>query len=183
MGRNVWRHSALSSVVLLMAIMALILAGCGGPKADVPVFMMAANGVPSDVGSKLEQSLKEKVGEAPSVQVITTPIFSMEKLIVEIAAGDNGIIIIPKDNFLMMVKQGGALSLDDVLKSDQYPEGVQEYTPENGQPEKHLYGISVENVKWFTDLKLNGKDLYAFVPANAKQKEKSFQVMKVIAQK
>jgi hypothetical protein len=53
----------------------------------------------------------------------------------------------------------------------------------SGGVEKHLYGIPLEQTKWLTDLKLNGKDLIAFVPANAKKQDLVMQVLKVIAQK
>ncbi|TBL71427.1 hypothetical protein [Paenibacillus thalictri] len=167
----------------LVAVMLIVLlAGCGGPQADVPIFMMSTNGISSDVGDKIQASLQGKLGEKPTVKINTVPLFSMEKLVVEIAAGDNGIIIIPNEQFLVMVKQNGCVSLDNVAKAEDFPEGVQE-AGENGKTEKHLYGIPLEKVKLMTDLKLNGKDLVAFIPANAKDKEKSLQVMKMIAQK
>jgi ABC-type glycerol-3-phosphate transport system substrate-binding protein len=171
-------------------VLLLFLTGCGGPKADVPIFMMSASGIPSEVGDKLEADLKAKVGEAPTIKIQTTPIFSMEKLVVEIAAGDNGIIVIPMEQFKALGQQGGYVSLDDVAKSEDFPEGVLELPVDNKdkndktvRTEKHLYGLPLENSKWFKDLKLNGKGLVAFVPANAKKQDLVLQVMKVIAQK
>ncbi|MDF2960883.1 MAG: hypothetical protein K0S39_2618 [Paenibacillus sp.] len=171
-------------VILLLSIFAL--AGCGGePKAEVPIFMMAANGIPNEVADKLQADLRAKVGQAPTVSVLTTPIFSMEKLIVEIAAGDNGIIIVPMEQFKTIGQQGGYVSLDSAAKAEDFPEGVLELPVDgkDGKKEKHLYGIPLEKSKWFTDLKLNGKDLVAFVPGNAKNQDKVMQVIKVIAQK
>lgn len=156
-----------------------------GPKADVPIFMMSSSGIPSEVGDKLEASLVEKLGQAPTVKIQTTPIFSMEKLIVEIAAGDNGIIVVPKEQFKALGQQGGYVSLDAVAKAEDFPDGVMEIPVDgkSGGVEKHLYGIPLEQTKWLTDLKLNGKDLIAFVPANAKKQDLVMQVLKVIAQK
>jgi hypothetical protein len=162
------------------------MAGCGGgPKADVPIFMMAANGVPNEAADKLQADLRAKVGEAPTVSIVTTPIFSMEKLIVEIAAGDNGILIVPTEQFKTIGQQGGYVSLDSVAKAEDFPEGVLELPVDGkeGKKEKHLYGIPLEKTKWFTEAKLNGKDLVAFVPANAKNQDKVMQVLKTIAQK
>jgi ABC-type glycerol-3-phosphate transport system substrate-binding protein len=175
-----------SFTVLILLFVIGALAGCGGgPKADVPIFMMASNGIPNEVADKLQADLKAKVGETPTVSVMTTPIFSMEKLIVEIAAGDNGIIVVPVEQFKAIGQQGGYVSLDSAAKAEDFPDGVLELPIDgkDGKKEKHLYGIPLEKTKWFTDLKLNGKDLIAFVPANAKNQDKVLQVIKVIAQK
>ncbi|NOU91801.1 hypothetical protein GC093_00920 [Paenibacillus sp. LMG 31456] len=174
-------------ITLLLSLFALV--GCGGgPKADVPIFMMAQNGVPNEIADKLQADLRTKVGEAPTVTVLTTPIFSMEKLIVEIAAGDNGILIVPMEQYKAIGQQGGYVSLDGIAKAEDFPDGVLELPVDGkdgkeGKKEKHLYGIPLEHTKWFMDLKVNGKDLVAFVPANAKNQDKVMQVLKVIAQK
>ncbi|UQZ85984.1 Putative lipoprotein YteS precursor [Paenibacillus konkukensis] len=172
---------------MLIMLLLLVLAGCGGgPKSDVPIFMMGANGIPTEVGDKLQTALQAKLGQAPTVNVQTVPIFSMEKLIVEIAAGDNGIIVVPMEQFKAIGQQGGYVSLDDAAKGEDYPEGVLDLPvdgKESGKTEKHLYGIPLEKTKWFTEQKLNGKDLVAFVPANAKNQDKVMQVIKVIAEK
>ncbi|WP_019534507.1 hypothetical protein [Paenibacillus ginsengihumi] len=171
--------------LLLMALLLAfsVLTGCSkGPKADVTLFLMASNGVPNEVGEKLQQSLQAKVGEGMTVEVVTTPIFSLEKLIVEIAAGGHGVLIVPGEQFKALGQQGGYVSLDDVANPEDYPEGVLEMT-EDGKTEKHLYGIPLEHSRWFADLQLNGKDLFAFIPLNAPDHEKAKQVMKIIAEK
>ncbi|MEK8127023.1 hypothetical protein WMW72_03770 [Paenibacillus filicis] len=190
-----WRELVLrKGSWLLCALLVLILAGCGGgPKADVPIFMMSKTGIPSDVAEKLEASLIGKVGEAPTVSISASPMFSMDKMIVEIAAGGNGILVIPGEQFQGMSKQGGFVPLDDVANPADFPDGVLELPVDdksnksadksNPKLEKHLYGIPLEHTKWFTDLQFNGKDLYAFIPQNAKDIEKAKLVMKQIAQK
>lgn len=171
--------------LLLILLLMTVLAGCGGgPKADVSIFMMGSQGIPSEVTDKLQQSLQTKLGAAPTVQITTTPIFSMEKMVVEIAAGENGILVLPTEQFKAMSAQGGYVPLDDVAKPEDFPEGVLEIK-EEGKPStgKHLYGIPMDKTKWFQELKLNGKDLMAFIPANAPDQNKAKQVMKQIAQK
>lgn len=66
-------------MVMLVSALMVMLAGCGGPKPDVSIFVMGQNGFPSDAGEKLEASLKSKIGEVPTVKLNTSPIFSMEK--------------------------------------------------------------------------------------------------------
>jgi len=178
--------------MLVLMLLALALAGCGGgPKADVPIFMTGPNGIPAEAGAKLQTALQTKVGAAPTVSIVTSPIFSMEKLIVEIAGAENGIIILPAEHFKALGQQGGYVSLDSAAKMEDFPGGVLELPVESKdgtkeatpKKEKHLYGIPLEETKWFTELNLNGKDLVAFVPANAKNQDKVMQVMKIIAQK
>ncbi|GAB7056970.1 MULTISPECIES: hypothetical protein [unclassified Paenibacillus] len=174
------RRNGLLCLLLMMFVLA---AGCGGgSKADVSIFMIGSNGIPNEAGEKLQASLQSEIGESPSVQVLAAPIFSMEKLIVEIAAGQNGILMIPENHFKAMGEQGGYVPLDDVAKAEDFPEGVLEVT-EDGKKQKHLYGIPMDQTKWFTELEFDGKNLFAFIPANAPDKEKAKQVMKIIAEK
>ncbi|WP_281885236.1 hypothetical protein [Paenibacillus sp. YYML68] len=172
---------------LLIAVMLLVLlAACGGgQQAEVPIFMMTKSGTASETVKKLETALVEKLGESPTVSLGSTPVFSLEKLMVEVAAGGNGILIVPGEQFHSFAKQGGFVSLDDIANPEDFPDGYIEQ-PVDGQPgkmEKHLYGIHLEKTKWFLDLGYNGKDLYAFIPQNSNDIEKAKQVMKVIAQK
>ncbi|PZE20380.1 hypothetical protein [Paenibacillus xerothermodurans] len=170
------------SLAALMLL--LVLAGCGGgPKADVIVFMMSSGGIPAEAGDKLQADLQTKLGQSPTVQLVTTPIYSIEKLFVEIAAQQNGIIIIPTKDFQALGQQGGYVSLDDIAKREDFPEGVLELPVDGGGKETHLYGIPLENTKWFTDTKLSGKDLVALVPVNAPNREQALKVMSIIAQK
>jgi predicted small lipoprotein YifL len=170
--------------VTLIVLLLFVLAGCGGkPKADVVIFLMPSNGTTSEVADKLQADLQSKLGGMPTIQLVTTPIYSMEKLFVEIAAGENGIFIVPFNDFKNISQQGGYVNLDNIAKREDFPEGVLELPVEGGKKETHLFGIPLEKTKWFTDTKLNGKDLVAFVPVNAKNQDKVMQVLGVIAQK
>ncbi|MBP1993508.1 hypothetical protein [Paenibacillus eucommiae] len=170
-------------LMVVVLLIVTVLAGCGGPKEDVPIFMMGSQGIPSEVADKLRDSLKEKVGEAPTVALNTSPMFSMEKMVVELAAGGNGIMILGEEQFLGMAPQNGYVALDDVINPEDYPTGILEMTDEEGNKEKHLYGIPLEETKWMKELDLNGKGLVAFIPMNAKKQEEAKKVMKIIAEK
>lgn len=169
-------------LVLMMGFM-VMLAGCGGPKPDVSIFVMGPNGFPSDAGEKLEVALKSKVGELPTVKLNTSPIFSMEKMIVELAAGGNGIFILGDEQFKSLSSQAGFVSLDDTIKPEDYPDGVITITEEGKPAEKHLYGIPLIGNKWMKEQGLEGKGLVAFIPQNAPKMNEAKQVLKVIAQK
>ncbi|MDR6878443.1 hypothetical protein [Bacillus sp. 3255] len=170
-------------VVMLMSALMIILAGCGGPKPDVSIFVMGANGFPSEAGEKLEASLKSKIGETPTVKLNTSPIFSMEKMIVELAAGGNGIFILGEEQFKGLSQQAGFVNLDETIKPEDYPEGVIEIAEEGKPAEKHLYGIPLAGNKWMKEQGFEGKGLIAFIPVNAPKLEEAKQVLKVIAQK
>lgn len=171
--------------LLLISIFTLMvmLAGCGGPKPDVAIFVMGPNGFPTEIGAKLEDSLKSKVGETPTVKIITSPLFSMEKMIVELAAGENGIFVLPEEQFNALAKQAGFVALDDTVKPEDYPNGVREIAEEGKPAEKHLYGIPLADNKWMKEQGYDGKGLVAFIPQNAKKIAEAKQVLKLIAQK
>ncbi|MGG1514352.1 hypothetical protein ABE504_02990 [Paenibacillus oryzisoli] len=170
-------------VLAVMLGMMLVLSACGGPKVDVSVFVMGPNGFPTEAAEKMEASLKSKIGEVPSVKLNTSPIFSMEKMIVELAAGGNGIFILPEEQFKGLSSQAGFVSLDEVINPADYPSGVVEIQEEGKPAEKHLYGIPLEGNKWMKDQGYEGKGLVAFIPANAPKMDEAKQVLKVIAQK
>ena len=170
-------------LLVMMVGLMIMLTGCGGPKPDVSIFIMGSNGFPSEAGDKLEASLKSKVGEVPTVKINTSPIFSMEKMIVELAAGGNGIFILAEDQFKSLSNQAGFVSLDDIIKPADYPDGVIQIAEEGKPAEKHLYGIPLTGNKWMKEQGFEGKGLVAFIPQNAPKMNESKQVLKVIAQK
>ncbi|MDF2669769.1 MAG: hypothetical protein K0R67_2075 [Paenibacillus sp.] len=159
---------------LVLALIIGVLAGCGGPKADVPIFAMFPENAPFNKNDELEKSLKEKVGETPTVQLFVTPMFSLDKMVVELAAGENGLFIVPKAQFDMLANQEGYISLDDTFKKQDYPEGVYK---------DQLFGVPVTNTKWLKDLGYKGGEMIAYIPFRAKNKEKSKEVLKVIMEK
>jgi ABC-type glycerol-3-phosphate transport system substrate-binding protein len=171
-----------SKLLMIVFLVMLVIAGCGGPKEDLTIFVMGPQGVPAEVGDKLEASLVAKLGPTPTIGLNTSPMFSMEKMIVEIAAGENGIIVLGEEQWKALGNQGGYVSLDDVVNPDEHKDGVLTIT-EEGKSETHVYGIHLVDTKWMKELELNGKGLFAFIPANAKNMELSKQVMKVIAEK
>jgi ABC-type glycerol-3-phosphate transport system substrate-binding protein len=174
---NITWKSALTIVILMV-----LLVGCGEPKADVTIFMMGSQGIPSEAAQKLESSLVAKVGAVPTIVLHSSPLFSIEKMIIEVAAGENGILIVPDEQFRNLGKQGGFVSLDDVIKPEEFPTGMMEIT-DQGKTEKHIYGIPLEDTKWMKELNFNGKGLIAFIPQNAKKQEEAKQVIKIIAEK
>jgi ABC-type glycerol-3-phosphate transport system substrate-binding protein len=162
---------------MAMLLCTLLLAACGGPKADVQIFMMTEQGIEKEQADKLQQSLTATVGSSPSVILYASPVYSLQKLIVEIAAGENSIIVVPEEQFLAFAAQGGYVPLDELFEEGQYPEGVME-NPET--KERHLYGIPMHQTKWFADAGYKGKGIYAFIPQNSANIEQAKQVLKAV---
>jgi ABC-type glycerol-3-phosphate transport system substrate-binding protein len=172
--------------MLVLMLGSIALTGCGGPKADVPIFMMGENGMPSEITQKLEDSLKLRLGETPTIKLNSSPIFSMEKMMVELAAGGNGIMIVSKEQFASVAHQGGGISLDSLFDPKDYPAGVVEVAvddnKQDGPKEKHLYGIPISQTSWMKDAGYIGKEMVAFIHVRAPNLEAAKQVLKVIAQ-
>jgi ABC-type glycerol-3-phosphate transport system substrate-binding protein len=170
--------------VILLLVLAF-LAGCGGPKVDVSVFIYPKEGISAELTKKMEDSLKAKIGASPTVEVVGAPIFDMQKLVVEVAAGGHGILIFPAEQFQTMGIHGEYVSLDSAFKAEDYPDGVLNVQIEDkdgkAHQEKHLYGIPMKQSKWFSELGLKGGDLIAFIPGNAPDPQKALEVLKVIA--
>ncbi|MEX2460100.1 MAG: hypothetical protein WD469_02155 [Paenibacillaceae bacterium] len=173
--------------MLTLLICLVVLSGCGGPKADVPIFMMGESGMPSEISQQLEESLTKRVGEIPTISLNSSPIFSMEKMIVELAAGGNGIMILSKDQFQSVAQQGAGISLDSLFEPKDYPEGVVEVLTDADKPdgpkEKHLLGIPISQTSWMKDAGYNGKEMIAFILPRAPNIDAAKQVLKVIAAK
>lgn len=174
--------------MLVLLLTALVASGCGGrPKVDVSIFMIATTGLTQDTPAKLEQLLKTKLGEKPTVSIASSPIFSMEKLVVEIAAGEHGLIILPEEHFKTLVSQGGIVSLDDLFDAAKYPGGVLEVPADPSKPgskaEKHLYGVPVSDSKLLQEAGYKGKEkLYAFVHPRAPQMDQAKLVLKTLVE-
>ncbi|KIL38048.1 hypothetical protein SD70_28950 [Gordoniibacillus kamchatkensis] len=171
------------ALAALLAALAVFAAGCGSkPKADVSVFLMAANGVPQEAADKLQSGLTAAVGASPTVHLQAAPLFSMELMIVQLAAGEHDIIVLPNEQFQTLAKQGGLVPLEDLFNKDDYKAGIVE-SNDNGKVETHLYGVPLDDAKWFKDQGLNGKGLTAFIPSNSKHQDNAKKVIVKLAAK
>lgn len=168
----------------VVALLLAVFAGCGGPKADVPIFVMPNSGMSPETARQLEQSLQGIIGEKPTVSVQASPLFNMEKLVVEVAAGGNGIVIVPIGPFVNFARQGSLVVLDDLLDPALYPDGVISPDPDpkkpDVKPEMHLYGVPVTDAKWLKDAGYQGEVLYAFVHPRAPKPDAAKQVLQAM---
>jgi ABC-type glycerol-3-phosphate transport system substrate-binding protein len=172
----------LAALVLILA-----LAACGSPKKDVSVFIMPETGMDEQIAAKLQDSLTQKLNGAATVEVVGSPVYSPEKLVVEIAAGNRSIVILPEKSFQSFARQGGLVNLDGLFNPADYPQGVVEAPTDTSTPnsplEKHLYGIPVGSTKWMQEAGYKGPELMAFIHPRAPQPDKAKLALQAIAQK
>jgi ABC-type glycerol-3-phosphate transport system substrate-binding protein len=174
--------------LVFAALLLVLMAGCGGgPKSDVSIFMMSKSGVPTEAVNKLEAGLKQQFGESPSIALQGSPMYNPQKLLVELAAGEHGIVIVPKADFELYAQKGGFPELDDVLNRADYPEGVVEVKADPQDPDvkpgKYFMGVPLAGSKRMKEIGMDREDLYAFVLPRASHLDQAKQVLKVLAEK
>ncbi|WP_172195576.1 hypothetical protein [Saccharibacillus qingshengii] len=170
-------------LVLIAAIM--LVAGCG--KDDgVTIFM-------SDKGSSSREGIdviQEKLNtEVPDLKAEFnySPLFDLQKVLVEYAAGGNSIVILPTDNIEIYGKDGAHVVLDEYFDKADYPDGVFESgVLKDGESdavlEKHLFGIPVKDMKMFQDAGYTPEDMLACVLVNAPDKEAAIKVLQKLTE-
>lgn len=177
------KRKTIAFMLVLLAAMGIVLSGCGGgPKADVSVFMMNKEGMPQEAADKLKTNLVSAVGAAPTIEFVTSPLFSLEKMMVELAAGGHDIFILPGEQFVALAKQGGLVPLEDLVNKDDYKAGIVE-SNDQGKIETHLYGLPLDDAKWFKTTGFTVKGLVAFIPSNTKHLDNAKKVIMTMAAK
>lgn len=177
------KRKASALLFVLLAAMAVTLSGCGGgPKADVSVFMMNKEGMPQEAADMLKTGLAGKIGAAPTVDLVASPLFSLEKMMVELAAGGHDVFVLPAEQFTALAKQGGLVPLENLVNKDDYKSGIVE-SNDQGKIETHLYGLPLDDAKWFKDAGFAIKGLVAFIPSNTKHLDNAKTVIQKMAAK
>ncbi|MGF7046674.1 ABC-type glycerol-3-phosphate transport system substrate-binding protein [Paenibacillus sp. DS2015] len=169
-------------MIVLSAI--IMLTACGSDKADVSVFITDDKFDPSQISEELNQILQEKMGEELKVKVTATPIFNLQKLMIEYATHDHDIIILPENEMKVYGRDGANIVLDSYFDPETYSDGVFEGgvldDDNNVKTEKHLYGIPVSQMKAFQDLEYTSVGLYATIAVSSDSEENAVKVLKAM---
>ncbi|NGP57762.1 hypothetical protein FLT15_04950 [Paenibacillus thiaminolyticus] len=170
----------------MVLALALVLGGCGS-KADISVFMMSTTTVPSELTEALKTELSQKLEGQFTVDVFASPMYNLQKLFVEYAAGDNGVHVVPEEDVKSMSKQGGHIPLDAYFDKDKYEEGYFDgmvlEKAEKGyieHQEKHLYALPAEKLPLLNKLGIKEKGLFVAVPVRTPNEERSIQILKLM---
>lgn len=176
------------SIVVALLVMMTLISGCGGDdsKNSVTIFMMP-NGLTPD--SKFQETVKDKLqdklGEETKVEFNSSPIYNIQKLMVEYAAGMNDLVILSKADVENYGKNGANLPLDDYFKAEDYPEGVFEGGVIRGEEEelvqeKHLFAIPLSKLKMFKDAGFAPDDVFVTLAVSADSVDKSIAAIKAM---
>lgn len=175
------------SIVAALLVMMTLIAGCGDDtKNTVTMFMMINGASPdSSVQESIKDRLQEKLGEGTQVEFNSTPMYNLQKLMVEYAAGSNDIIILSKEDVQNYGKNGSNLPLDDYFNPEDYPEGVFEGGVEREDEdelveEEHLYAIPLTKLKMFQDAGFAPEDTFVTIANSADSVDQSVAAIKAM---
>lgn len=178
-------------VIAAILIGLVMLTGCG-KDPDMTIFMMpAANEViPQEVTEQVETQIKAKLGEEKTLQVNTSAMYSLQKLIAELAVSENGIMVIQEQDVLSFAKNQGCTPLEGTFDQEKYKKGFVEGTvsvkgadgKDQEKQEQHLYALPIKEMKMFQTIGYTTDKLYAIIPSNAPNPELSMQVLKIMAE-
>ncbi|KQY83938.1 hypothetical protein ASD24_09045 [Paenibacillus sp. Root52] len=182
--KRVWGLMAIISIIL-------VLTGCGG-KSGFTIFIIDNQGDPSVISEQLQANLQQKLGEEPKVEVVTSAMYDVQKILVEYAAGGHDIFILPEADMKQYGNNGSNVSLDDTFDQEKYERGVfeggvfvEDGTGDDGsdiKKETHLYGIPLEDMKMFQEVQYAAKNLFATIPVSASNIEESKKVLKALTE-
>ncbi|MEC0092942.1 hypothetical protein [Paenibacillus macquariensis] len=170
---------------LLICVSILMLAGCGKDDADVSIFMTDISQNVSDIREPLEQKLQEKLGEDLKVSISAAALYVEQKVLIEYAAGEHEIMIVPEDVMKRYSQQGAHRVLDEEFDAEKYPEGVFEggvtdETTNEIVTEKHLFAIPLSKMKIFEGMNFKTEGLFATIPFTSNSVENSVKVLKLM---
>lgn len=182
--KRFWGLTAIVSIVFLLA-------GCGG-KDGFSIFIIDNQGNPSAISEQLQANLQQKLGEEPKVEVITSAMYDVQKIMVEYAAGGHDIFILPESDMKQYGSNGSNIPLDDTFDPKKFERGVFEggVLVEKGEgdggsdikQESHLYGIPLEDMKMFKDVEYAASNLFATIPVSSSNVEESKKVLKALTE-
>lgn len=172
---------------IIVVCLLFFLGGCGGPKADVNIFMMAWNGITNEQAMKLDAELKAMAGDELTIQFVTSPLYYHEKLVVEVAGGSNDIIIIPSQPFQSMAVFDGYVDLSEQFNADDFPDGILELKRKRNdgtiETKEGLYGIPLNGSKWYLSSGIQEDGLIAFILSKSKRQDNANKVIQWIAER
>ncbi|OPA76782.1 hypothetical protein BVG16_16570 [Paenibacillus selenitireducens] len=178
-------------VIAALLLGLVMLTGCG-KNPDMTIFMMpAANEViPTEVTEQVQAQLQAKLGEEKTLQVNSSAMYNIQKLIAELAVSQNGIMVIQEQDMLNFANSEGCTPLEGTFDQEKYKKGFVEGTvsvkgadgKDQEKKEQHLYALPINEMKMFQTIGYKTDKLYAIIPSNAPNKELSMKVLQMMAE-
>lgn len=178
------RWLGMVTAILLMALVA----GCGGPKADLTIFMSHEFPIPEENVAALQQELNDKLNGEYTVQIFASPLYNAQKIMLEYAAAGNGLIVLPREDVMKYSENGGNLALDEYFNPADYEEGVFEgrvdiKLDDNKIEEKtgkFLFALPTEKLTLMKKHSLVEKQWFIAVPATTPNMDLSVKVLNLL---
>ncbi|OWA34679.1 hypothetical protein B9G55_15795 [Saccharibacillus sp. O16] len=171
---------------LLLIVSIMLMAGCGKKDDTVTIFMSDKESASREA---IDQIQKKLDAESPDLhaEFNYSPLFDLQKVLVEYAAGGNSIVILPEDTIKTYSKDGAHIPLEDHFDQTKYEDGVFEggvFVEGEDDPVmgKHLFGIPVEDLKMFKDSGYAPKGMLACVLVSAPDQEAAIKVLQKLAE-
>ena len=140
--------------------------------------------------------MNEKLNGEFTVDVISAPLYSAPKVMLEYAAGENGIVVLPYKDIKNYTENGGHFPLDDHFDKAQDEEGVMDgYWVEEVEgakkkeekfvdhPGEYLYALPTVKLPLMEKHGLVQEEWFAAIPGTTPNMEQSVKIMQLLAEK
>lgn len=178
-------------IILMIVVTMGLLAGCGD-KADLTILMMPGpqQVIPTEVTDQVKAQLQQQLGSEKKIEVNASAMYSIQKLIAELAVGTNDLIVLPEDDMKNFAKNSGTTPLEDIFDKEKYKRGFVEGTvfvkdasgKEQEKKEEHLYALPIHDMKMFKSIGFALENLFVIIPSNAPHPELAKEVLKSMAE-
>lgn len=174
-------------IILMMLVTMGLLAGCGD-EADLTILLMPGQQqvIPQEVTDQVKAQLQQQLGSEKKVEVNASAMYSIQKLIAELAVGSNDMMVVPEEDMKNFAKNSGTTPLEDTFDKEKYKRGFVEGTvlvpdasgKDQEKKEEHLYAIPIHDMKMFKSIGFALENLFVIIPSNAPHPELAKQVLK-----
>lgn len=184
------KRSGWTMVALLFMV---ILTACGKEEDTAfQIFMTDDQGSIAGIEEELESKLQEKFGERITIKVISSPIYNLQKLLLEYVGRTNDMMIMPENDMISFGRAGSHTALEDTLDPETYSRGFFEggtyEIDENGDMAKdmvtgdHLFGIPLDEMAIFKELNYPAHNLFATIPVSTSDAALAKEVLKFMTE-
>lgn len=171
----------------------LILTACGKEEDTAfQIFMTDDQGSIAGIEEQLETKLQDKFGDRITIEVISSPIYNQQKLLLEYVGKANDLMIMPENDMITYGREGSHIALEDTLNPETYQRGFFEggtyEIDENGDMSKdmvmgdHLFGIPLDEMSIFKELNYPAKNLFATIPVSTSDEALAKEILKYMTE-
>lgn len=177
--------------MLEIVLTALISSGCGEQQPDVTALWLGQDEIPAVLADKLNDALSPSIKDINNDGVKKIAFRTSElpwKNFFILYSGEVQVVILDINDFIGYAKDDTFLSVEDLLPKE-FPDGdtggeISMKTEHDST--EHIYGISLEGNKLFSDLGLDMKSMYIAINGGGRDSEarqNGVEIIKTLLQK